>query len=184
MATGIKELHQFIIRKLKTRIQKSYLNFEILSEADLEAFVCYQIKNFIKELPRTDLTVHCEPSIKTESGRIHPDVVIFKQRSPWVLIELKETWKRIKVESAEKEKDRLINCKKLYGARRGYILYVSRSYRRNQPHKALPQRKGSEARRFLFEIGIVMENTLAPKEYKIWNEEFKRRARTNIPTVR
>ena len=94
-------------------LRKVYLAYEILSEADLQAFAWMLICDFVKEHGSAQkFKVLNKPYFK--DLRIHPDIAIFRKEKPWVLVELKER-RRLTERSAQKEWDRLILAKKHAG---------------------------------------------------------------------
>jgi len=180
MASGIQELHEFIKGDLRKAIARSYKRFDILSEGDLQCVVWNELRKFVKRLPKADIRVHCLPGVDVKQGRlIHPDVVVFRKNRVWVVVELKESFKRIKETTAMKERGRLLACKEHHNAKRGYLLYVCRFHRDYQQPKALPKRK-DEGARYLFEIPIVLEDEIGPESAREWDKEFKSRAKTRI----
>lgn len=172
---GIRELHSFVRGKLVDRVFSAYRRFEILSEADLQALVWMELRQYIKKAKDPRFRVHCEPYIEIrEPGirSIHPDIVIFKDKDPWVLFELKELGQRVTVSGARKERERLLQCMRIYGAKRGYLLSVARELRKDQEPKALTGPKG-EGSRFFFEVPVILEERISHDELEKWIIRFK-----------
>mgnify|MGYP001576698118 FL=1 len=99
--------------------------------------------------------------------RLHPDIVIFRKRKPWVIIELKER-KSLKNKTVQKELSRLLKSRELFNAKRGYLLYVARY----GDGTVLHGHKGSAAR-FFFEIPIVLQSVHSIDSIKKWEADFK-----------
>ena len=128
---GIKEFQDFVQGKLCEEILQRYMTFQILCEADLQSHVWQILNDFFSNDARTNKMVRVlnKPYLK-EIG-IHPDIVIFRRKKPWIIFELKE-WKKPKTRSAVKDFERIIKAKNHfsdtydYKLQRGYLLYVSR----------------------------------------------------------
>ena len=128
MKLSIKDLNGYVKDRMRKEILGAYRKFEILSEADLEAFVWERLRRFLRLRKANDCRVNCRLALKTdEMGVIHPDIVVTKKSKPWVVFELKEARRRIKDITAKRERERLLACKNTFRAKRGYLLYVCRN---------------------------------------------------------
>ncbi len=178
MKLSIKALDGFIRGDFKKHILECYENFEILSEADLQAVAWHALKEFVeKNEPNKDrLKVLNKPYIK--KLRAHPDLVIFKHRKPWLLIELKEQLK-LSLHSAFRERARLLKAYTRLDPKpkRGYLVYVARYGHQ----KALRGPKGAGARYF-FEIPIVMSEWRTKEHVAAWEKIFQTWGKYVSPT--
>ena len=176
----IKEIHNFISSKLKDVISERYFNHEILSEADLQSNIWQLLFDFFRVNEKRELfTIHCNLYLK--ELRTHPDLVIFKNGKPYIIIELKE-WRSIdlnKWSSSKKKKAADEDIKRLLDAenhffekhrvKRGYFMYVSWK-------PVVIQDEGIQGKnsRFLSVIRFVNEGVTFDKK---WKEEFIKRSK-------
>ncbi len=167
MGSGIKEFHNFVLHDFAKKIRYSYEQFNILSEADLQAIAWKLIGDFIeKHDTNRKLKVFNKPFFKGLG--IHPDLALFRKQKPWVLIELKER-RRLSKGSAQKEWKRLIKARKSVRPKlkRGYLVYVART----GDGRILkgPKKKGA---RFFFEVPIVLGEMWPQERVAAWQREF------------
>lgn len=99
--------------------------------------------------------------------RVHPDIVVFRRRKPWVVIELKEV-KRLKLKSALKERERFLETRQAFKAKKGYLIYVARY----GEDKVIRGPKGPAAK-FFFEVPIVLQSARTVRSIKKWEKDFK-----------
>ena len=170
MKITLREFDKFVKNKLPKYLLRNYLNYEIISEADLQSIVWNYIATFIKENHKkvTDFKVLNKPYLK--ELKIHPDIIVFRKNKPWVIMELKES-KKLKPKSAKKERERLLEVKHHFGksVKRGYLLFVTRY----GEEKILRGPKGRGAR-FFFEVPISLEAHFPDNiEIKTWESDFK-----------
>jgi hypothetical protein len=164
---SIKEFHIFMRGAFKDSIEHLYKSHHIFCEADLQSFAWWEIKTFLegqncKEKTPGKFRVLNKPYLR--NCRTYPDLVVFRHRVPWVVIELKES-RILKESSAQKELDKLLQFKKTLPAKRGYLVYVARS----GPRRAISGRKG-EGGRYFFEVPIILD----PEEWgEVWKREFR-----------
>lgn len=167
MKPGLKDLHAYITGTFARVLREKYERFEILSEADLQALSWSLLQSFFQENdPKRRFRVLNKPYLK--DLRIHPDLVIFKRRKPWVLIELKER-KRLTEQRARREWDRLIEVRKHLRPRRAYLVYVARW----GDGKALRGPKGAGAK-FFFEVPIVLQSIWTDEHVAQWEKDFQK----------
>ena len=169
MKPGIKEFHNFIENEFTMQIRDSYENFEILSEADLQALAWHLLREFFAQYPTGKIyKVLNKPYFKNLG--LHPDIAILRRRKPWVLMELKER-KRMTVRIARRERDRLIRARMLLKPRpkRGYLIYVAPRGK----EQVLHGRKEPGARYF-FEVPITLDQYWVLERIHRWQREFKR----------
>jgi hypothetical protein len=177
---GIKEIHDFISTELKDEITERYYNHEILSEADLQSNIWQLLFDYFQSNEQKEsFTIHCNHYLK--ELRTHPDLVIFKNGKPYIIIELKE-WRAIdlnkwsssrKKEKADNDIKRLLAAEEKYfekhRVKRGYFMYVSWK-------PVIIQEEGIRGKnaRFLSEIRFVKEGVTLDKE---WKKEFSKRSK-------
>lgn len=148
-------------------VRDRYWNYHILSEADLQAVVWQLIHLFIsKHDPQFEtFKILNKPYLK--GLRIHPDIVVFENRKPWVVIELKEG-KKLNPTAAKADWERLIESKKAFRAKRGYLFYVARYG--TQKILSGPKKKGAK---FFFEVPVVLEFIYPEARIKQWEQEYR-----------
>jgi len=172
---GIKEIHNFISKNLKDKIFKNYKNYEILSEADLQSHVWQLLFKYFrkKEEKKGLFRVHNEPYHKELKN--HPDLVVYRNDKPYIIIELKEWRSSRKKNAANKDVKRLLDAKKhffekhKYKIKRGYFMYVSW-----KPFKNLNEGPKRDGARFLFVIPLVPDDFIPTKQ---WKDGFKQRSK-------
>jgi predicted helicase len=88
---NLKDLKDFIEKKLKKKITKDLLNINIIKEADLECCIYYHLRRFLKGDQRWKIFSRKHAK---RTGR-YIDLLIFKHKKPFIAIELK--WDRKKI---------------------------------------------------------------------------------------
>ena len=166
MKPGLKDLHEFLTGEFAKAIRELYENFRILSEADLQAVAWSLLDGYLKtnDPTRKRFRVLNKPYLK--DLRIHPDLVVFKRRNPWVIIELKER-KKLTEKRARKDWDRLIRVRRVLCPKRAYLVYVARWGN----GRALKGPKGPGAK-FFFELPIVLQEVWRDDHVRKWEREF------------
>jgi hypothetical protein len=164
---GVKEFHDFLTGAFAKEVRSRYEQYQILSEADVQAFAWLLIKNFFEEYDPEGLRFRVFNKPYCKDLRIHPDLAVFKRGKPWVMIELKER-KILSERSARREWDRLIAARKCLRPKRGYLVYVARY----GELKVLNGPKGAGAR-FFFEIPIVLEQFWTADRISSWERGFR-----------
>ena len=153
MKLTITDFDNYIKNQLPKYLLDDYQKYKIISEADLQSIVWNYLIIFVKDNHEreTDFKVLNKPYLK--DLKIHPDIVIFREEKPWLIMELKET-KRIKLSSAQKERERLLKVRSHFkSVKRGYLLYLTRY----GEGKIITGQKGAAAR-FFFEVPVILEN--------------------------
>jgi hypothetical protein len=168
---SIKEFHKFLMNDVAREVRDQYWKYNVLSEADLQSICWHLIRAYLdrSDPEQTHFKVLNKPYLK--GLRIHPDIVVFADGKPWVVIELKES-KRLKSATAKKERRRLLQTRRAFGARKGYLFYVARY----GTERALKGPKGKGAKYF-FEIPITLEMIYPIPTVKKWEAEFRRWAK-------
>ena len=164
---SIKTFHEFLTDEVAKEVRDRYWHYHILSEADLQSVVWQLIYDFIAcvDSEFVHYKILNKPYLKKLG--IHPDIVVFEDGKPWVIIELKESSK-LKPARAKHDWKRLLNSKKELNAHRGYLFYVARY----GPEKLFsgPKKRG---KRFFFEVPIVLESMQPQQRIKKWEVEYK-----------
>ena len=75
--------------------------------------------------------------------KTYPDLVVFRGKKPWAVIELKES-KKLTLTGASAERKKLTQARKKLDYRRGYLVYVARE----GENRALHGPKGRAAYHF------------------------------------
>ena len=164
---SIKEFHSFMQGPFAKSIERAFKSHHIFCEADLQAFAWRKIKNFLRrhEEKQGKFRVLNKPYLR-ECGT-YPDLVIFRKRVPWAVIELKES-RELTIGIARREREKLLEAKKILRPKRGYLVYVARLGNED----AIGGPKGSGAR-FFFEIPIILERSMSREKIKEWREGFR-----------
>jgi len=165
---SIKEFHQFMRGPFVVSIERAFRMHQIFCEADLQSFAWRKIKSFLEKHEETTgkFRVLNKPFLR--DCRTYPDLVVFRRTVPWVVIELKES-KVMKMQTAERERKKLLHAKSVLHPKRGYLVYVARY----GSERVISGPKG-EGGRYFFEVPIVLEQRLSNKaKMKVWTEEFR-----------
>lgn len=116
---GIREFDKYIKEKLQPFLQSAHIDFEILSEADLQSLIWAEITKYLRRFPNKQL-YRVTNKLYCKDVRIHPDLTVLKRWKPWICFELKEKG-NISKTSVEKDWDRLELTRKQLHAKRGYL---------------------------------------------------------------
>jgi hypothetical protein len=164
---SIKDFHRFMRGPFVASIKRAFKSHQIFCEADLQSFAWRKIKNFLErhEEAKRKFRVLNKPFLR-DCGT-YPDLVVFRRKTPWVVIELKES-KMMKVASAGKERKKLLQAKKVLHPKRGYLVYVARNGERRVIQG--PKGKGGY---YFFEVPIILEQSMSKAKVKEWTAEFK-----------
>jgi hypothetical protein len=165
---SIKDFHHFMRGPFAVSMSRAYKQYHIFCEADLQSFAWRKIKNFLErhEEKVGKFRVLNKPYLR-DSGGTYPDLVVFRKKVPWVVIELKEA-RRLTADIANQEREKLLAAKKLLHPRRGYLVYVARYGSK----RAITGPKGDGAR-FFFEVPIVLQRSMDLDEIKRWTVGFR-----------
>ncbi|MFZ0760666.1 MAG: hypothetical protein WAM69_11995 [Candidatus Sulfotelmatobacter sp.] len=161
------QFRRFMRGDFTDSIRRAYKSHQILCEADLQSFAWYRIKQFLKRAggSRGEFRVLNKPFLR--KSNTYPDLVVFKAKVPWAVIELKES-KRLPERTALSEREKLRLAKGSYiELKRGYLVYVARYGDR----RALRGPKGDSAYYFS-EVPVVMWRSKAEAD-KEWIKEFR-----------
>jgi hypothetical protein len=99
--------------------------------------------------------------------KTYPDLVVFRRKKPWAVIELKES-KKLTMASASAERKKLMKARRRLDHKRGYLVYVAR----DGEDRVLHGPKGKEAYHF-FEVPVVLSLSMKKTEIKDWRDEFR-----------
>ena len=165
---SIKEFDAFMKGPFRRSMLRAFRTHQIFCEADLQSFAWRKIKNYLAkhgEEPRKFRVLN-KPFLK-DSARTYPDLVVFRRRSPWAVIELKES-RQMTTEKADREREKLLKAKQKLRPKRAYLVYVARY----GGALAIVGPKG-EGSRYFFEVPIVLEQIIGKANVKRWTETFK-----------
>lgn len=164
---SIKQLHLYLTGEMVKEVRDRYWHYRILSEADLQSVVWQLLHSFIERHdPEFDrYRILNKPYL--QGLRIHPDIVVFEDRKPWVVIELKEG-KKLSPKAAKQDWKRLLKAKKAFSAHRGYLVYVARY----GPDKFFSGPK-KKAAKYFFEVPIVLGSMYPPARISKWESEYR-----------
>ena len=174
---SIKDFHRFMRGPFADSIERAFEKHHIFCKADLQSFAWREIKSFLEKHEETagKFRVINKPFLR--DCRTYPDLVVFRRRIPWFVVELKES-KAMKEKSAQTECKKLIRAKNVLHAKRGYLVYVARYGQRH----AISGPKG-EGGRFFFEVPIVLEQSLPKEKVTEWAKEFRNWAKYVVKTT-
>ena len=148
-------------------MERAFKSHHIFCEADFQSFAWRKIKSFLEKHEETPekFRVLNKPFLR-DCGT-YPDLVVFRRRTRWVVIELKES-RVMREDSADKERKKLLQARKVLHPKRGYLVYVARYGER----RVLlgPKGKGSY---YFFEIPIILSQVMAKAEVQEWTEKFR-----------
>ncbi|MGA3015190.1 MAG: hypothetical protein ABSD71_14275 [Bacteroidales bacterium] len=168
----ITEFEHYLKEHLCPIVLERYKTFQILSEADLQSHVWQILFDYFSNDVKTKNMVRVLNKPFLKKIGIHPDIVIFRRKKPWIIIELKEWWRNPNKGAAIKDFGRMINAIKHFSAKpykiqRVYFLYVSRLKAGN----LLDETYKSELH-YNPEVPIVLQGTINASELKKWEIKF------------
>jgi hypothetical protein len=168
-----RELKEYLHSpKFRDQLVRQYKNFEILCEAALRTAVANLLRTKIRALggPARGYRVVCEPRLGVN---VVPDLLIWKNKSPRVWIELKDTG-RFDKKKAQADWEKLQTYfKKCSSLKSGYLIYVARS-----DGGDIGIKRNNNTRRY-WPITIALEHHI-PK-FDRWEAEYQRRAHYKFP---
>jgi len=149
--------------------------FEILSEADLQVFVCRKLIEFISVTPnlRGKYRVNAEPFCR--ELKFYPDIAIFRRRArvpdqPAIAIELKEGHSF--GNAVEHDCKKLRQHRYSIRVRRAYLIHVVHAGRAVDFYRTLDsQKKGLKN---IQAIAVVMEQQFERDEYEEWHQQRRK----------
>jgi hypothetical protein len=165
---SIVQFHRFMRGAFGESIRWAYRTHQIFCEADLQSFAWDKIRRFLtknEEAPGKFRVLN-KPFLR--DCKTYPDLVVFRRKTPWVVIELKES-RRMTERRAATEREKLLSAKNILTPKRGYLVYVARYGAKRALHGA----KGKGAHYF-FEVPIVLSLEMDKAELKQWRVEFRR----------
>jgi type I site-specific restriction endonuclease len=166
---GVRQFHRFMRGSFSESIRKAYESHQIFCEADLQSYAWHAITQFLRrnEEERGKFRVLNKPFLR--ECKTYPDLVVFRRRKPWAVVELKEG-RSLPELRASTERDKLLDARKILDLepKRGYLVYVARHGNR----RALSDRKGAAARYF-FEVPIVLSLGMKKPELVDWTKKFR-----------
>jgi hypothetical protein len=168
---SIKDFHNFMRGPFAKSIERAYKSHHIFCEADLQSVAWYEISRFLRrhEEAKGKFRVLNKPFLR-DCKKTFPDLVVFRKRKPWVVIELKES-KRLMLASAAAERQKLAEARRVLNHKRGYLVYVARTGER----RALHGPKGKNNAYHFLEVPIILSLMPDQDQGKVaaWVEKFK-----------
>ena len=125
------QIHNFITKKLVTKLRNDCKKLRILTEGDLQGVIYYFLRGYIQKQGEKAWRVLNKPYIrnvkrqKKDKIGMFPDIVIFQKNRPKIVIELKEA-RRIKEGAIKYDLRKIIKLKKL-GIRRSYLILLTQT---------------------------------------------------------
>jgi hypothetical protein len=165
---GVRQFHKFMRGSFAKSIRRAYKSHQIFCEADLQSYAWHTIAQFLKknEEEQGKFRVLNKPFLR--DCKTYPDLVVFRRRKPWAVIELKEG-RNLPELRASAERDKLVGARRILKPKRGYLVYVARYGTK----RALNGAKG-DAAHYFFEVPIVLSLGMDKLDLKKWTEEFRR----------
>lgn len=166
---SIVRFHEFMRGPFKDSIRRVYKSYGIFCEADLQALAWHQVHQFLRRNEETKgkFRVLNKPFLRDCKGT-YPDLVVFRGKKPWVVIELKES-RKLTMASASAEREKLLNARDKLDHERGYLVYVARYGEK----RALHGPKGEGNAYHFFEVPVVLKETMSDIEIREWAKEFR-----------
>jgi hypothetical protein len=164
---SIVRFHEFMRNGFRDSIRAAYKSHKIFCEADLQSFAWFEIREFLRRNEETKGKFRILNKPFLRDCKTYPDLVVFRRRRPWIVIELKES-RRMTVASAVAERKKLLKARKKLGHKRGYLVYVAR----DGEDRALHGPKGKAAYYF-FEVPVILSQVMDRAARKVWRAEFK-----------
>jgi hypothetical protein len=168
---SIKDFHNFMRGSFAKSIGRAYKSHHIFCEADLQSLAWYEISRFLQQHEEANgkFRVLNKPFLR-DCKKTFPDLVVFRKRRPWVVVELKES-KRLTLASATAERQKLAEARQVLNDKRGYLVYVARTGER----RALLGPKGKDNAYHFFEVPIILSLMPNQDEGKVatWAEKFR-----------
>jgi hypothetical protein len=167
---GVRQFHAYMRGTFAKSIYRAYKSHQIFCEADLQSHAWHAIRRFLRRNEESPgkFRVLNKPFLR-DCNHTYPDLVVFRCRKPWVIIELKEGRNLAKLR-ASTERKKLLDTRQALDLepKRGYLVYVARYGNK----RALPGPKGSGAKYF-FEVPIVLSLGMSKQDLKEFSKEFK-----------
>lgn len=171
------QIHNFITKKLVTKLKNDCKKLRILTEGDLQGVIYYFLRGYIQKQSKKKVwRILNKPYIKNvrkqKERRVgtFPDIVIFQKYRPKIVIELKE---------AKRIKERLINYDlwkikrlKKSGIRKGYLILLTQTneYDKIEWFNSIKIKKGK------FSVHTIMINPrhfLNKQKFNEWKKKSK-----------
>ena len=174
----VVQIHNFIIKKLVTKLKNDCRKLRILTESDLQGVIYYFLRGYIQKQSKKKVwRILNKPYIrsvkKRKKGKISkigtfPDIVIFQKNRPKIVIELKEA-KRIKESSINYDLWKIKRLKKT-GIRRAYLILLTQTneYDKIEWFNSIKIKKGK------FSIHTIMINPRLFSNKRKFNEWKKK----------
>lgn len=118
-------LHNFFLKDFRNKIRRAYRRNLILREPDLQAYTWHLIRNFLRKYDPTARHYRVFNEFSLRRTGMQPDLVIFNDSNPWVVIELKKEGE-LKDKTRKQVRQRLYRAKTAHHITRGYLVWVAR----------------------------------------------------------
>jgi|SRR5580698_8374726 hypothetical protein len=112
---GVRQFHKFMRGPFRESIRRAYRSHRIFCEADLQSYAWHAIRRFLRrnEEAPGKFRVLNKPFMRACQGT-YPDLVVFRGRKPWAVIELKEG-KSLPELRASTERKKLLDARRALG---------------------------------------------------------------------
>jgi len=170
---NLTAVDKFIKDTVCKGIVDRYMSFQILSERDLQCHIFAMLYTYFqKTQDKLELlNILTEPYLK-EFGKKKPDIMIFRHSKPWIVLELKKRGSKLKLRTAEHQRDRLLSMhNKFPTLKRGYLLYISK---KGAGKVILGPKK--DGKYYFYEIPILMSahiDGMDKEELANWEKQYK-----------
>lgn len=176
--TGFRRIVEFLESDdLRRALIRAYQNSEILSERDLQAFICRKLFEFLAITPELSRKYRFNAEPFCRDLNCYPDIAIFRRHTriphtPVIAIELKEGHSF----GADVGSD----CRKLLKyrrkkVRRAYLIHLAHTGSRNEFESEFDRHR--EGTIGVIGIGIAMREELAKQEYGKWHSSRREQKR-------
>ena len=173
----VVQIHNFIIKKLVTKLKNDCKKLRILTEGDLQSVAYYFLRSYIQKQSKKKVwRILNKPYIrsvkKRRKGKIgtFPDIVIFQKNRPRIVIELKEA-RRIKERAINYDLWKIKRLKKS-GIRRAYLILLTQT----NEHDKIEWFNRIKIKKGKFSVHTIMINPrhfLNKKKFNGWIKESK-----------
>jgi hypothetical protein len=161
--------HEFVTVTLRKELIRRYKQLEILSEADMQAFVWRSMEKFLQTKAVNAHMYQVANRRYVKNLRVFPDILVLRRGKPWACIELKE--KSFFVPRLiEKDWQRLVEDKEKLGIRRGYFIHLA-------GHGDFGVFKNLKKTRGLLYVTVRMCDEMPATDFAKWHEEYQTRSK-------
>ncbi|MBA7469478.1 hypothetical protein ES707_04749 [subsurface metagenome] len=158
----VVQIHNFIIKKLVTKLKNDCKKLRILTEGDLQGVIYYFLRAYIQKQSKKKVwRILNKPYIrsvkKRKKGKVSKigtfsDIVVFRKNRPKIVIELKEA-NRIKESSINYDLWKIKRFKKS-GIKKGYLILLTQT----NEHDRIEWFKNIKIKKGKFSVHTIMIN--------------------------